>query len=630
MGKLGDLWVRLGLKSDDYKKGIDKAKKETKGFGSTLANMKAGALAVWAVIGASVTKFAKDFINHSQTIGDMWAQVTGKMQTVWSQFLTALTNWDWEGFGSRVRNAMDAASESILAHDAEFEVMNSIKMRKAAMAEELAQLQIIMRDTRRSYDDRAKAAQEYLDKVRPLYEEEIKLRKRQYMTDTAEYLASAGVEVAADNRDLLRKFFTDIAPDEKLMGQLIENSKKNTGKKYNLSKADLADLDKFYEQYGTKAAATLNTIASYYQSTNDDVANKVISAIMAYDQSLAAMNEETRRIQNVRNSALTMSEGGGSGEEWSVDSLDRVKSAHEIAFKTGQQIAEDLRTLQDEFSEIEDLDIDMSGVEAEMDAFLLKFKDETMRKKIGLEVEWIGGDMPDIAMGGDADISKAIITLPKMDTSSLKAGIAEIRNIIGEYESLLQNIESGHIELPPADLANLKQSLLDLQGIEENFQHRLDVIAEMNAMLEDAIVSSITNGIQAITDAMFSIEGADWKSVLAAFIAPLGDTLKQMGAMIMAEGVAMEAFKKSFTNPAAAIAAGAALMAIGSMVSSGLQRLISGTGNGGGSAMSYGSSSSGGAAALNYESTLTVEVTGRISGNDIVLSGKKTNDKNSR
>ena len=46
------MWVRLGLKSDDYKKGIDKAKKETKGFGSTLANMKAGALAVWAAIGA--------------------------------------------------------------------------------------------------------------------------------------------------------------------------------------------------------------------------------------------------------------------------------------------------------------------------------------------------------------------------------------------------------------------------------------------------------------------------------------------------------------------------------------------------------------------------------------------------
>lgn len=534
MGKLGDLWVRLGLKSDDYKKGIDKAKKETQGFGSTLSKMKTGALAVWAVIGASVMKFAKDFVTHSQTIGDKWNQMTGQMHTVWSQFLTSLTNWDWEGFGQRVRNAMDATSKSISAHDAEYEVMNSIKMRKAAMAEELAQLQILMRDTRKSYDERAQAAQQYLDKVRPLYEEEIKLRKRQYLADTAEYLAGAGVGVNADNTDLLRKFFTNIAPDEKLMRQLVEYQKKNLGQQYELSKSDLADIDKFYEQYGMKAAATLTTIASYYQSTNDDVANKVINAIVAYDQSLAAMNEETRRIQNVQNSALAMTGGGVSMpvvDGWSADSLDKIKSAHEIAFKTGQQIAEDLRTLQAEFSEIEDLDIDMSDVENEMDAFL------------------------------------------------------------------------------------------------ESWKYDVERVAEMNRMLGDSVVAGITNGIQAITDAMFQIEGADWKSVLAAFIAPLGDTLKQMGAMIVAEGVAMEAFKKSFSNPYAAIAAGTALIAIGSMVSSGLQRLTQNPGGGGsGSAMSYGGSS-GSAASLNYESTLTVEVVGKISGNDIVLSGKKTNDK---
>ena len=52
MGKIGDLFVRLGLKSDDFKKGIKDAKKETQGFGKTLSNMKAGALAVWATIGA--------------------------------------------------------------------------------------------------------------------------------------------------------------------------------------------------------------------------------------------------------------------------------------------------------------------------------------------------------------------------------------------------------------------------------------------------------------------------------------------------------------------------------------------------------------------------------------------------
>jgi hypothetical protein len=80
----------------------------------------------------------------------------------------------------------------------------------------------------------------------------------------------------------------------------------------------------------------------------------------------------------------------------------------------------------------------------------------------------------------------------------------------------------------------------------------------------------MSNGLQAITDMMFGLEGADMKNALAAFIAPLGDTMKQMGAMIMSEGIAMAAFKKSFANPYAAIAAGAALIAVGSAVSSGL------------------------------------------------------------
>jgi hypothetical protein len=133
----------------------------------------------------------------------------------------------------------------------------------------------------------------------------------------------------------------------------------------------------------------------------------------------------------------------------------------------------------------------------------------------------------------------------------------------------------------------------------------------------------MSNGLQAITDMIFGLEGANWENALAAFIAPLGDTMKQMGAMIMSEGIAMTAFKKSFTNPAAAIAAGAALMAIGSAVSSGLQRLSANPGGGTG----YSSGSSASAGVQNYESEMTIYVEGRISGNDIVLSGNKTLNK---
>ena len=36
MGKIGDLFVRLGLKSDGFKKGMQDAKKETQSFGEKL------------------------------------------------------------------------------------------------------------------------------------------------------------------------------------------------------------------------------------------------------------------------------------------------------------------------------------------------------------------------------------------------------------------------------------------------------------------------------------------------------------------------------------------------------------------------------------------------------------------
>lgn len=567
MGKISDIWVRLGLKKEGFDKGMDDAGKKVEGFGGSFGKIKAGALAAWAAIGASVTAFVKDFVNHSQTMGDMWNQVTGKMKTVWSQFLTSLTNWDWEGFGQRVRDAMEGTSQSILAHDAEFEVMNSIKMRKAAMADELAQLQILMRDTRKSYDERAKAAQDYLDKVKPLYDEEIKLRERQYLTDTAEYLKMAGVGATADNTELLRKFFTDVAPDEKLMGQLVEYQKRNLGQQYELSKSDLDDIDKFYEQYGMRAAATLNTIASYYQSTNDDVANKVIDAIVAYDSSLAAMNEETRRIQNVQNSALAMT----GTADIKVDTSSVAPSVEE-AMKEAAEIMD----------EVTDSDI-AAAVEHMEDVVA------DMKLDLSEPFDAAGEDIQEAVKRWEYILASADLGIPALKTPVLDASLAEIS-----------------------------------ENVDESRAHAKSM-ADTYEMLSESIVASMSNGLQAITDMIVGLEGADMGNALAAFIAPFGDTMKQMGAMIMSEGLAMAAFKKSFKNPYAAIAAGAALMAVGSLVSSGLQKLTANP-TGGGSSASYGGSSYGSSPALNYENTLTVEVVGKISGNDIEISGKKTRD----
>jgi hypothetical protein len=220
-----------------------------------------------------------------------------------------------------------------------------------------------------------------------------------------------------------------------------------------------------------------------------------------------------------------------------------------------------------------------------------------------------------------SNIDKEMI---RVSSSIKKALSPEV--VLDELEELDDELIELDLEIPEIKTDALDAALQEIQQNAEKYRKELDEIAQYNEALEGTIISATSNSMQALTDMMFGLEGADMKNVLAAFLAPFGDTMKQMGSMIMAEGIAMSAFKKSFSNPVAAIAAGAALIAIGSAVSSGLQALTANP-SGGGGGSSYGGNSYGNSEAQNYESTLTVEVTGKLSGSDIVISGRKQQDK---
>ena len=527
MSKLGDLIVRLRLQYDDYKKGLKKATAETQGFAGTLGKIKGVGLAVWGAIGAGVTTMATQFVKHSQTMGDAWNVGVSQMKAVWSQFLTSLTSWDWEGFGQRIKDALSSAAESTAAHDAVFEVTNSIKMRKAAMAEELAQLQILMRDTTKSYEERAKAAQDYLDKVRPIYKAEEDLRKSIYLTDTKEYLENAGLKATSENRDILREFLTNIAPNSSLVGILKEYQKKVEGKKYNLSANDLKTLDAFYDQYGNKSGAALAVLAKYYQGTNDEIAKKVVDAIVNYDNAIALFAEETRRVQTLQNSALA-------------------------------QIAKDV--------------------------------DENYN----VPVERL--DMGPALTAGPAIAAAPALTAPDL-------GLAGIEEMWAAHQAKGEEWLAW-------------------------YQDMVDRTAMMNEMLEDSIIQATMGGLQAFTDMVAGLEGADASDVLAALLQPFANTATQLGSMLMAEGLGIKAFKESLKtlNPTVAISAGVALLALGAALGSSIRAL---GGSGTSSSGSNGGYDSGSKTSenQNYESTLTVEVSGKISGSDILISGNKTKNK---
>ena len=132
MGKIGDLWVKLKLKADEYKKGLDSAKGQTKSFSEGLKNLSAAAVAVWGAIGAAATKMALDFVKSSQTIGDAWNIAMTQISTRWQQIRAELNRGIAKGgvkgffqalfSGSTEEDAMDAGKALSQANDAMTEI----------------------------------------------------------------------------------------------------------------------------------------------------------------------------------------------------------------------------------------------------------------------------------------------------------------------------------------------------------------------------------------------------------------------------------------------------------------------------------------------------------------------------
>lgn len=495
MGKIGDLFVRLGLKSDDYKKGINDAKKQTDSFGDKLGKMKTAAVAVWAAIGATIVKVAKDTIAATNQMGDVWAQNMAKVKASYRSVLAQLSTnnkrekgwWlrlfnpnDTAGaeVGANAKAAGDAAKKMAEAFDAEFELVNSVKLQRAAIQQELNQLYVDMRDTTLSPSARKAAMDRYKALLEPIANAEVAVY--QNMLNTAVEAWQAG------NMDILSRQYS------------------------------AAELTDFFSMYGTDAAgarAKYGELASVYETRQNDEFNALI-----------------------------------------VETILKLRSA------------------QNEMSQI---DKEMGRVAT------------SIKKALN----------PDVIIEGLEELDEELIELD--------------------------------LEIPPIDTSNLDKAFAEIQANAEKYREELAIVEQSASIFKDAIQSAMGDGLQSITDMMFGLENANMSNVAAALLMPFGNMAKQMGALIMSYGLSMDAFKKAFEVPQAAVAAGAGLMAIGAAITSGARKISEGNLSTGGTGTSYGGSSVGNAT-QNYESTLTIEVVGKISGNDINIAGKKAANSRNR
>lgn len=636
MGKLGDLFVRLGLKSDGYKKGIADAKKETKSFGDSLGKMKAGAAAVWAVIGAAVIKFGQDFIGATNKVGDAWEATMANIKAQYQTVLAEMTNYkpdfssfrnffknEWKWIKETIFNAKeagDAASEMTKSFDQQFELTQSIRIQRGAIQQELNELYAKMRDTTLDAGSRQAAAEQYKALLKPLADAEIAVYKDMLNNAVTAWTAGTGLNRTQDE---IIEFFTNIGTHADQMkakyadiANVFDNKK---GDKQNIVIYDVLakyqDASNQMSNVDKEMARTTNSIKENIKKSLEDIANAVKeygSADIPIELK-ASLSFNTEKIGNLQAQVKGYEDQIKSALDGYKIILTELSDAG-VLQRSEQDINNFLNNIVDNTN-------DMLAKYPDIAAFFTKSSAEIKEALSSAEIKEI--KIPDVDITPIVDL---ILEYHKASDEITTVGntIANVNRRISQSMADLDIDIEMDLDIEELDFSELDA---EIKAFADSWHEECMKIANMNQMLEQSLISSFSNGMQAFTDFIMGVEGASAEQVLAAFIQPLADTMKQMGEMFMAEGIAMAAFKDSIKNPYALIAAGAALIAVSSVVSSGLAKLTANPAGGtsASSASAAGSSTSG--KVETFEQDITVHVVGTISGNNIVLAGQKTLNK---
>lgn len=129
-------------------------------------------------------------------------------------------------------------------------------------------------------------------------------------------------------------------------------------------------------------------------------------------------------------------------------------------------------------------------------------------------------------------------------------------------------LKDGAIVLPPIDTSLLENSLGQAK--------------EMVAISSEQIGSLLSTGISMFAQTIGDAFAGNWDGLGAGLLKAVGSLAQQFGGLIVGMGVAALELKSLIANPFTAIAAGAALIALGAAASGAAQKMISSATGGGG------------------------------------------------
>ena len=635
MSKIGDLFVRLGLKKDEFSKGMKEAKRESSSFVDSLKSIgskgKLAFAAVTAAIAGTISAI-KSLAKQNQALGDAWNRMTAGMSASWDTFKTAVARMDFSHLLTDMREANRLARDLYDAQDALGEIGTSYNISLSKQLKTINELKVKLRDMNLSDEERIKAGEKLFEIYRQL--EANPTRGLANVSDkTLDQLASKmGYNLKGASEDALKATRREVEEFFIWLGT-------EAGEKWNKAyAAAYKDPAKLYRTTVNAQNAGLSDnrralLWNYQASVGDKDRKKMEEAVVAYYQQEAKYSGETLRIQTQINSikASGARQSTGSSGDNDASALQRIKDSTKSQIQLLQERydtesamlrkhGEDTTALTEKFQN--DLVAAFSGKAAEGNLLesvmeptevVQKHYDELLAimEKYGLDTHNL--EVKRIGLMADAQAEEDAVFQEEEDALDewSRAWLEEFEKLNGLSTDPLQD-----------ELHQLTERTLAELEIQEQ---ALERAKEMAAEFGEAVAGGISDACQEMMDQLAGLEDYNPGRIVQALLEPLADMAVKQGEILIAQGIGVEACKEALErlDGCAAIAAGVALVAIGTAAKAGLAALAS-TGGGSSAASTYQGSSVSSTQTQMIESELTVYVEGRISGSDILLSGQRT------
>lgn len=270
---------------------------------------------------------------------------------------------------------------------------------------------------------------------------------------------------------------------------------------------------------------------------------------------------------------------------------DNIKAQNDLASSS----VEDMDRQRSAYAAVEDLSRDLNQRLREMTSL----QNEIANSAAVTEQKWRDGVNKAIDIGMtelakfNAEMEKAMEMRDKMTMDNIAAPLKSMSASLTGRADNGKGLMGG-INLDDSALKGLRQltqfdtsavdgllSKIDPSKLSESFRGYYNFLDEMikatddaNKALNDAIVGGISDSFQYLANCVAGLDEISGAGMMNALLSPLAEAAIKMGEIMVSAGLASEAFKSMLTNPYTAIAAGAALIAVGAAAKAGLQAAI--------------------------------------------------------